>query len=151
MVHASLHRSERGSNDLSLWSLAVKHSVWLYNRLPNAISGLTPLELLTRSKSDHRDLLRCHVWGCPVFVLEPKLQNDQKLPKWNRRVQMCQFLGFSDEHSSLVANVSNLSTGYISPHFHLVFDDSFETVIRTVDDAIVFDAICNDLFDLNRD
>ena len=42
---------------------------------------------------------------------------------------MSQFLGISDEHSSLVENVCILSTRYISPHFHLVFDDLFETVI----------------------
>ena len=47
---------------------------------------------------------------------------------------MGQFLGFSDDHSSLVANVNNLITGYISPQFHLVFDDLFETVICTKDD-----------------
>ena len=51
------------------------------------------------------DILRCHVWGCPVYVLEAKLQNDQKLPKWNRRARLGQFVGFSDEHSSMVANV----------------------------------------------
>ena len=60
-------------------------------------------------------------------------------------------LDFSDEHSSLVVNVRNLRTRYISPQFHLVFDDLFETVIGTADDDIVFDAICNDLFELNRD
>jgi hypothetical protein len=54
-----------------------------------------------------------------VFVLEAKLQNDQKLPKWNRRAQMGQFVGFSDKHSSLVANVCHLSTNFISPQFHL--------------------------------
>jgi len=54
-----------------------------YNRVPNCLSGLTPLELLTKSKADHRDLLRSHVWGCPTIaiVLDPELQNDQKLPK----------------------------------------------------------------------
>jgi hypothetical protein len=83
MVHASRHWTERGSDDISLWSFAVKHSVWVYNRVPNVRSGLTPLELVTRERSDYRDLLRCHVWGCPVFALEAKLQNDQKLPKWN--------------------------------------------------------------------
>jgi hypothetical protein len=36
-------------------------------------------------KTDDRDLLRSHVWGCPTFVLDPKLQNDQKIPKWNKR------------------------------------------------------------------
>ena len=31
MVHASLHWTESGSDDISLWSFAVKHSVWVYN------------------------------------------------------------------------------------------------------------------------
>jgi hypothetical protein len=105
MVHASLHWTDKGSDDISLLSFAVKHSVWIYNRVPNVRSGLTPLELITREQSDYKDILRSHVWGCPVFVLEAKLQNDQKLPKWNRRARMGQFVGFSEEHSSLVANV----------------------------------------------
>ena len=62
---------------------------------------------------------------------------------------MGQFLGFSDDHSSLVANFRCFSTGYISPQFHLVFDDLFETFISTRNDESVFDAICNDLFELN--
>jgi len=52
----------------------------LWNYLPR--NGLT------------MDILRCHVWGCPVYVLEVKLQNDQKLPKWNRRAVWEFFLGF---------------------------------------------------------
>jgi hypothetical protein len=89
------------------------------------------------------------VWGCPVYVLEAKLQNDQKLPKWNRRARLGQFVGFSDEHSSLVANVWHLTTGYISPRFHVVFDDLFETVnCIGVDDRIV-KSICNGLFQCN--
>ncbi len=74
MVHAFLHWTERGLDNLSLWSFAVQHSVWVYNHVPNARSDLTPLELITRD---------CHVWGRLVFVLEAKLQNDQKLPKCN--------------------------------------------------------------------
>jgi hypothetical protein len=61
MVHASLHWTERGSDDLSLWSFAVKHSVWVHNRVPNVLLGLTPLELITRKRSDYKDLLHCHV------------------------------------------------------------------------------------------
>jgi len=53
MVHASLHWTDRGSDDLSLWSFAVKHSVWIYNRVPNARSGLTSLELVTEERSDY--------------------------------------------------------------------------------------------------
>jgi hypothetical protein len=81
MVQASLHWTDRGSDDISLWLFAVKHAVWFYNCVPNRLSGLTLLELLMKSKADHRDLLRTHVWGCPAIVLEPQLQNDQQLPK----------------------------------------------------------------------
>jgi hypothetical protein len=90
-----------------------------HNRVPNAQSGLTPLELITKERSDYREILRCHVWECPVYVLEAKLQNDQKLPKWNRRARLGQFVGFSDEHSSMVSNVRHLTTGYIYLNFML--------------------------------
>ncbi len=70
MVHSSLHWTDWGSDDISLWPFAVKHAVWLYNCIPNCLSGLTLLELPTKSKADHRDLLRLHVWGCPAIVLD---------------------------------------------------------------------------------
>ncbi len=37
-------------------------------------------------------------------------------------------LGFSDLHSSQVPLVLNIATGHISPQFHVIFDDKFETV-----------------------
>ena len=54
--------------------------------------------------------------------------------------------GVFDENSSLVANVCNFSTGYMSPQFHLVFDDLFETVIINEDDdkfLTTFAMICS--------
>ena len=86
-----------------------------------------------------------------LFFYNQNLQNDQNLPKWNRRACMGQFLGSSYEHSFLFENVRRLSTGYIPPQFHLVFDDLFETVICTRDYESVFNTILNDLFELNRD
>ena len=83
MLHVSLHWTEHGVDDLSLWPFAVKHAVWLHNWLPNKVTGLTPIELLTKQKTDHRDLLRTQIWGCPVFVLDYKLKNYQKITKWN--------------------------------------------------------------------
>ncbi len=146
MVHASLHWNDCESDDLSLWSFVVKYVVWIYNCVTNAWSGLTPLVLVTKERSDYKDILRCHVWGCPVYVLKAKLQNDQKLPKWNRRAYLGQFVGFSDEHSSLVANVWHLTTGYISLQFHIGFDNLFESVNSTgVDDCIV-ETICDGIF-----
>jgi hypothetical protein len=61
MVHASLHWSEHGVDDISLWPFAVKHAVWLHNRVPNRESGLTPMELVTKQRADHLDILRTHV------------------------------------------------------------------------------------------
>ena len=146
LVHSSLHWTDMGADDIALWPFAVKHAVWLYNRIPNYKSGLTPLELLTKQKADHRDILRSHVWGCPAYVLEPKLQNGQKLPKWNRRSRLGQFLGYSDEHSSLVAMIRHLKTGYISPQYHVVFDDLFETVFSSGGNDALVDTICENLY-----
>ena len=39
------------------------------------------------------------------------------------------FFVFSQSHSSDVSFVLNLRTGHISPQFHLVFDDTFSTVL----------------------
>jgi hypothetical protein len=101
-------------------------------------SGLTPLELLTKSKADHCDLLHSHVWGCPDIVLEPKFQNDQKLPKCNCHACVGKFLGYLDAHALLVANVQHMSIGYVCPQFCVIFDDLFEIVIQNGDnDAVV--------------
>jgi hypothetical protein len=53
-----------------------------------------------------------------------------KLPKWNRHARTGQSLGFSCEHSSLVALVCNSHTGYVSPQYHVVFDNTFSIVFN---------------------
>ena len=60
---------------------------------------------------------------------------------------MGQLLGFSDEHSTLVAMVRNLATNFVRPQFHVVFDGKFPTIqngTRLEDTS--FEAICNELF-----
>ena len=109
------------------------------------------MEMLTKTKPNHQDLRISHVWGCPVYVMESKLQNNQKLPKWNRRSRLGKFLGFSEEHSTLIANVCHLRTGYISPQYHPILDDLFETAVRLGDNDPIIENICNDLFDSCRD
>ena len=125
----------------------VKYALWPYNRVPNRVTGIMPLEMLTKSEANHSDLMRTHVWGCPTFVLDSRLQDGQKIPKWNRRSQLGQFLGYSDKHSSLVANICHLRTGHVSPQFHCVFDDLFQTVFRNGTDDAVFGAITNMLWE----
>lgn len=152
MVHAAIHWPSDGADNLRLWAFAIKQSEWLYNRIPNRKTGLTPFEIFTKTKSDHRDLLRSHVWGCPVYVLDPTLQDGKKIPKWNKRSRLGQFLGFSDEHSSLVARVRHLTTNYVSPQFHVVFDDLFQTVLNDANlSETEADAIFQELFEDARD
>ncbi len=43
---------------------------------------------------------------------------------------MSQFLGFSQEHSSLVAFVQNLHTSYVSPQQIVVYDNKFATIFK---------------------
>ncbi len=148
MVHAAVHWPSNGSDNISLWPLATQHAVWLFNCIPNRVTGLTPLEVFTKTKSDHHDIQRAHVWGCPVFILDPHLQDGKKIPKWNRQARLAQFVGFSPEHCSLVANVRHLQTNHISPQFHLIHNDNIETILNdTPLDHPLSDQCLLDIFD----
>jgi len=53
---------------------------------------------------------------------------------------------FSDEQLSLVANVWNLPTGFVSPQYHVVFGDFFQVMFISGDDDTLVDFICNNYF-----
>ena len=89
---------------------------------------MTPEEIFCGTKIGTDILCRSHVWGCPTYVLDPKLQDGKKIPKWRPRSRRGQFLGFSPMHANTVGLIRNLETGFISPQFHCVYDDWFETV-----------------------
>ena len=61
-------------------------------------------------------------------MLEPALQDGKKIPKWHPQARLGMFLGFSPFHSYQVPLVLNMCTGKISPQYHVIFDDKFETV-----------------------
>ena len=127
MIHLVLHWPDSASPDL--WPFAMEHAVYIWNSLPQRESGIAPLEILTRTRfPDHNALLRLHVFGCPTYILDPKLQDGKKLPKWTPRSRRGIYLGFSPIHSSSVARVLNPRTGNVSPQYHFVCDDHFSTV-----------------------
>jgi hypothetical protein len=104
------------------------------------------MELITKHKAEYCDILRSHVWGVSLYVLEPKLQNGQKLPKWNRQSRLGQFFGYSDEHSILFANIWHLKMGYFRPQYHVVFDDLFKNVFSSGADNALINSICKNLY-----
>jgi hypothetical protein len=149
LINAQLRWPTRSFIDL--WPLAMSYAVWVHNRLPRKGKGLSPDELFSGLKCPRSELARCHVFGCPVYVLDPALQDGKKIPKWDSRARQGIFVGFSDEHSSLVPLVLNPRTQHISPQFHVVFDDAFTTVpaLHTVDDKR--DELFSELFTTSRD
>ena len=127
LIHAALRWP--GVSEKTLWHMALQHAVYLHNKTPRQDVGRSPEELWTRTHADHTACLSSlHTWGCPAYVLDPTLQNGQKIPKWQPRSRRAQYLGVSPLHASTVGIVRNLRTGRLSPQFHLVFDDYFETV-----------------------
>ncbi len=50
-----------------------------------------------------------------------------------------------------MANVHHLSTGYVSPQFHVIFDDLFEAVVCIGDNDAIINSICDGLFERNRE
>lgn len=126
MLHAALRWPGYAERDL--WPMALSHAVYLYNHTPKQDSGVAPIEVFTRTKSMYGALQSAHPWGCPVYVLTPKLRDGQKIPKWEPRSRRGQYVGASPMHASTVGLVRNLQTGSITPQFHMVYDDFFETV-----------------------
>lgn len=125
MIHAQLHWPGRAF--INFWPLAMVYATWVYNRLPLG-DGPSPEEVWTKIKCPESHLPRAHAFGCPVYVLDPKLQDSGNIPKWDSKARQGIFVGFSLEHSTNVPLVYNISTQHISSQFHVIFDDEFSTV-----------------------
>jgi hypothetical protein len=89
MLHAAM-RSPEGLIITELWPMAMDHATWLYDHIPKMDTmdtGISPIEIWSRTVLSTANLLNeFHVWGSPVYVFEPRLQNSGvKIPKWNPR------------------------------------------------------------------
>jgi len=68
------------------------------------------------------------VFGCPAYVLEKNLADDNGIPKWKARAYRGVYIGHSDQHSSSIAMIWNPTTKLVSAQYHIVFDEGFQTV-----------------------
>ena len=111
----------------ALWPYAVRQAQNVLNTLPFNPSGQSPLEVF--SNTDVAPSLDSfHTFGCPVFALDPRLQNHDKIPRWDSRARLGIHLGHSPHHARSVSLVLSTSSGCVSPQFHVLHDDFFETV-----------------------
>ncbi len=93
------------------------------------MNGLLPNKIWSSCCAPTEEFNWSHVFGCLVYVLDAALPDVHKIPKWAMWACLGIFLGFSILHLSQVPIVMNVDTGKISPQFHVIFDDKFETVV----------------------
>ena len=87
------------------------------------------MELPTKTKTEHKYIICCHVWGCTVLNWVQKCNTQSKY--LNGIIsQNLNFWGFPDKHYYFEANVQNLATGYISTQYHIVFENIFHTFFK---------------------
>ena len=127
LVHLLIHWPTEFKADL--WPFAMEHAVYLWNHLPKESTGLSPFEHFTSQKQHHDDIItRSKVLFCPVYVLDPTLQDGKRLPKWTKRSRLGMCLGNSQQHSTHIGRILNLTTGAVSPQCHVVCDECFSSV-----------------------
>jgi len=148
MLHFAHHWPAKAK--VCFWPQAIEYAIWIFNRMPNLTNGLSPNEIWSSCRAPTEEFHRAHVFGCPVYVLDATLQDGHKIPKWAPRARLGIFLGFSTLHSSQVPIVMNVDTGKISPQFHVIFDDKFETVVSITSD-ILLDEQWKSIFCLGRE
>ena len=87
LMHADMRFSEN-TFSTDIWPMAMDYAVWVYNRIPGIQSGLSAIEIWSSSRFETVSETRSnfHVWGCPTYLLRPKLQKPgEKIHKWYPR------------------------------------------------------------------
>ena len=138
LLHSAIHWPELA--DPALWPMAVSHAVYLINHMPNPSTGWSPHDLFSRQRWEQRKFADLHVWGCPTYVLEKRLSDGMKIPRWQPRSKRSMYMGVSVKHASSVPLLLNPESGAITAQFHIVFDDWFATIARTVADLPDFNS-----------
>ena len=110
LLHSTLMWPDQAN--LKLWPYVMHQAVYIYNHIPKPDSGLASIKLLSKTKFPSYDHLnRFHVFGCPVFVLDPKLQDGKRIPKWKARSRRGQYMGIHPGHSTNVGRILNINSG----------------------------------------
>ena len=125
---ALLHAMSRwhGVVDLHLWGYALRYTNDIINNIPDE-KGPSKLERFS-SVPVQCNLKDFHSFGCPVYALDGRLAGGSSISHCNSRVRLGISLGFSPRRARAVSLVLNITTGTVSPQFHVKFDDFFTTV-----------------------
>jgi hypothetical protein len=126
LIHAS--RRWPRTIDAHLWPYAIRYASDVFNHSPmKKHHGQTPTERFSGSKVTF-NIRHAHTFGCPVYVLDNRLQQEKRINKWTERSRVGIFLGYSPQHARTVSLILSLSSGLTLPQFHTIFDDTFSTI-----------------------
>jgi hypothetical protein len=99
------------------------HSIHMSNNLPYKKTQRYTIELFTSTSHQNYDhLQRFNVWGSPIYMLQPELQDATKIGKWLPRACWDMYLGVYPEQLSSFELSLNLETCFIYPQFHVIHD-----------------------------
>jgi hypothetical protein len=64
----------------------------------------------------------------PVYILNRRIQEDTSPPKWTKHITQKVYVGHLHHYLKLVPVIWDPKTKVVSPHFHVMFEDNFDTV-----------------------
>jgi hypothetical protein len=133
-----------------LWPFAIQHAATIYNTTKRRSRDydLSPSEQFTgeRSKLNQTDM---HPLFCPVYVLDRRMQEGTSPPNWTKRTTQKVYVGHLHHYSKSVPMIWDPKTKLVSPQFHVMFNDNFDTV-QAPDPNIKQSDTMDCLFQTNR-
>ncbi len=115
-----------------MWPFAIRHAVTFHNSSIQRDKQLSPHQMFT-GESPKWSLNDFRVFGCPVFVLQKKLQDGDSFQKWRARCWQGVYIGHSSCHASSIPLIYNPTTTHITPQYYIVFDEGFTSVSTPTD------------------
>ena len=78
MLHQALLRSKQFG--IRMYPFDLSHAEYLCNVIPNRVHEHAPIEIYAGTRMKNKNLRSEKTWGCPAYILDPKLQDGKKLP-----------------------------------------------------------------------
>jgi hypothetical protein len=99
LIHA--YRRWPNAINVNLWPYALRNATDIRNATTNEKGEKTPVAAFAKVEREPR-LTSFHPFGCPVYVLDARMQSRQKIPKWEERTCIGINLCMSPSHAQSV-------------------------------------------------
>lgn len=115
LIHAK--RRWPDTKTSNLWPYTLRQATHTHNCVMSAKTRKVPLVDFSQVGEPAINVQTFHPFGCPAYALDLQLANGQKRTGQKRTPQ----------HGSTIGLLLSLTTGNVSPQFHAIYDDHFDT------------------------